>query len=518
VPEAWNVQSSEAFQDADNLRCSDDTCGDARGSDATVLRYTLKSLLLGGQCFDAVARSPPNGLELTLRRVGAAPDAHGVDTLVMQNLGYFQLAAMPGAWELALAEGRGKDLFEILPSAESGAAAEAVAFQAVAVASFYDGNTVLRVRKQAGKERFALLEKLNPDGSSAAADADKAAVAVSASGASGLLAKASASLGSMFKGAGGSVSSAGAAKGGAGNETMHVFSLATGHLYERFLKIMMLSVVKRASLPVKFWLLENFLSPSFKDSANAMAHEYGFQVAFVSYKWPSWLRQQTSKQRIIWGYKILFLDVLFPLNVSKVIYVDSDQTVRGDLAELWRLDIQGHPYAYTPFCSSRKETLGYQFWRSGYWKDHLRGKPYHISALYVVDLETFRRKAVGDSLRALYDQLSRDPNSLANLDQDLPNYAQGMIPIFSLPQEWLWCESWCSDATKAAAKTIDLCNNPMHKEPKLAMAKRVVAGPLFPESWVELDEEIRGLEGRMRVGVRGEHASEEASLDMGFGK
>ena len=57
--------------------------------------------------------------------------------------------------------------------------------------------------------------------------------------------------------------------------------------------------------------------------------------------------------------------------------------------------------------------------------------------------------AVGDKLRAIYDQLSRDPNSLSNLDQDLPNYAQHMVPIFSLPQEWLWCESWCSDESKA---------------------------------------------------------------------
>jgi hypothetical protein len=51
--------------------------------------------------------------------------------------------------------------------------------------------------------------------------------------------------------------------------------------------------------------------------------------------------------------------------------------------------------------------------------------------------------------------------------QDLPNYAQHSVPIFSLPQEWLWCESWCGNATKARAKTIDLCNNPMTKEPKL---------------------------------------------------
>lgn len=51
--------------------------------------------------------------------------------------------------------------------------------------------------------------------------------------------------------------------------------------------------------------------------------------------------------------------------------------------------------------------------------------------------------------------------------QDLPNYAQHTVPIFSLPQEWLWCESWCGNSTKSKAKTIDLCNNPMTKEPKL---------------------------------------------------
>lgn len=33
---------------------------------------------------------------------------------------------------------------------------------------------------------------------------------------------------------------------------------------------------------------------------------------------------------------------------------------------------------YTPFCDSRKETDGFRFWKSGYWKEHLQGKPYHI--------------------------------------------------------------------------------------------------------------------------------------------
>ena len=48
-------------------------------------------------------------------------------------------------------------------------------------------------------------------------------------------------------------------------------------------------------------------------------------------------------------------------------------------------------------------------------------------------------------------------------------------------QEWLWCETWCGKETKYAAKTIDLCNNPLTKEPKLQSARRIA-----PE-WIELD-------------------------------
>lgn len=35
-----------------------------------------------------------------------------------------------------------------------------------------------------------------------------------------------------------------------------------------------------------------------------------------------------------------------------------------------------------------------------------------------------------------------------------------------------------------------------HKEPKLDMAKRVISGALFEESWVELDAEVREVEAR----------------------
>lgn len=48
----------------------------------------------------------------------------------------------------------------------------------------------------------------------------------------------------------------------------------------------------------------------------------------------------------------------------------------------------------------------------------------------------------------------------------------------------------------ANAKTVDMCNNPRYKEPKLNMAQRIASGPLFQESWVELDAEISQAEAR----------------------
>jgi UDP-glucose:glycoprotein glucosyltransferase len=142
-----------------------------------------------------------------------------------------------------------------------------------------------------------------------------------------------------------------------------------------------------------------------------MAEEYGFEYELVTYKWPHWLRAQTEKQRIIWAYKILFLDVLFPMDLDKVIFVDAgkllhlleiyaeslDQIVRTDMQELVDLDLQDHVYGYPPMGNDRHEMEGFRFWKTGYWKEALRGRPYHISALYVIDLKRFRQLATGVS-------------------------------------------------------------------------------------------------------------------------
>ncbi|XP_077946524.1 UDP-glucose:glycoprotein glucosyltransferase 2 isoform X7 [Gasterosteus aculeatus] len=474
TPESWMVQAVRSPHDLDNIHLQE-------VSGTVAAEYELEHLLLEGHCFDLSTGQPPRGLQFTL---GMSRDPLMYDTIVMANLGYFQLKANPGAWILKLREGRSEDIYQIL--SHDGADSPADAGDVVVVLnSFHSKIIKVRVQKKAEKINEDLLSE-NSESKGIWDSIARRSYSTPRSRLHYYAVRASLAKNMCFCSITGGVSKKDDGEK-AKEDVLNIFSVASGHLYERFLRIMMLSVLRHTETPVKFWFLKNYLSPSFKETIAHMAEEYGFQYELVQYKWPRWLHQQTEKQRIIWGYKILFLDVLFPLAVDKIIFVDADQIVRADLKDLRDFDLEGAPYGYTPFCDSRGEMEGYRFWKSGYWNSHLGHRKYHISALYVVDLKKFRKIAAGDRLRGQYQALSQDPNSLSNLDQDLPNNMIHQVAIKSLPQEWLWCETWCDDASKVSAKTIDLCNNPKTKEPKLTAAARIV-----PE-WVEYDNEIKRL-------------------------
>ncbi|KAI5460277.1 UDP-glucose:glycoprotein glucosyltransferase-domain-containing protein [Mariannaea sp. PMI_226] len=459
VPPAWLVAPKASVQDLDNIKLSS-VKGDI---DAT---YELEHILIEGHSRQG-KQGPPQGAQLAL---ATEKDPLLTDTIIMANLGYFQFKANPGFYNIQLKQGRSAEIFEIESVGAKGYSAVPGDEGTDVTLMDFRGTTLYpRLNRKPGMEEADVLEE---------AIANDSVVAKGLKFAEGLL--------------GGSKSS----KSVSAREhaEINIFSVASGHLYERMLNIMMVSVMRNTKHTVKFWFIEQFLSPSFKDFIPHLAAEYGFKYEMVTYKWPHWLRQQKEKQREIWGYKILFLDVLFPLSLDKVIFVDADQIVRTDMMDLVNLDLEGAPYGFTPMCDSRTEMEGFRFWKQGYWAKYLKGLPYHISALYVVDLHRFRQIAAGDRLRQTYHSLSADPNSLANLDQDLPNHMQFNIPIHSLPQEWLWCETWCSDDTLTSARTIDLCNNPQTKEPKLDRARRQV-----PE-WTVYDEEIAALDRRRRDG------------------
>ncbi|KAG5949291.1 hypothetical protein E4U53_005926 [Claviceps sorghi] len=461
VPPAWLVAPKSSVHDLDNIKL------DAAESDVEAT-YQLQHILIEGHSRES-AGSPPRGAQLVL---ATETQAFITDTIIMANLGFFQFKANPGLYHIKLKEGRSQEIYSIESIGAQGWEPVPGDEGAELVLMDFQGTTVYpRLKRNLGMEEHDVLEDHGRD-------SDASLLSKGFKLAEGLLGN--------IKGK--------KAPAGPRHADINIFSVASGHLYERMLSIMILSVMRNTKHSVKFWFIEQFLSPSFKQFIPHLAEAYGFSYEMVTYKWPHWLRQQKEKQREIWGYKILFLDVLFPLSLDKVIFVDADQIVRTDMMDLVNLDLHGAPYGFTPMCDSRVEMEGFRFWKQGYWASYLRGRPYHISALYVVDLRRFRELAAGDRLRQQYHSLSADPQSLSNLDQDLPNHMQFQIPIYSLPQEWLWCETWCSDDSLKKARTIDLCNNPQTKEPKLDRARRQV-----PE-WTSYDEEIAVLEAKQGLG------------------
>ena len=251
----WDVQQRWAIQDADNLRCdSRSGCGDQAdmltnegvtdqvGSEKATIEYGLKSLLFFGQCYDVSNNTPPTGLQLTLNRERSSeihseseaeiqPDGsqsmsnqgqlfgsnESTDTVVMKTVGYWQLSANPGVWDLRIAsKSRGAEIYDMVEGIITGKGRVQLVNNStptnskiLAMKDFTNQASFLLVKRKKGLEEASLFsEKVDLDANQ-------------------------------------------------GNETVHVFSLATGHAYERLLKIMMLSVTKRTSSPVKFWLFEN---------------------------------------------------------------------------------------------------------------------------------------------------------------------------------------------------------------------------------------------------------------------
>ncbi|RLV94181.1 UDP-glucose:glycoprotein glucosyltransferase [Spathaspora sp. JA1] len=392
------------------------------------VKFELSSIIHEGYARDIHTGMSPQGLSFNLVK-----DDITSDTLVMSTLNYFQIRTnVPGVWKLSLSQ----EKFNLLSASENKFDANSSPLEYAEIPVFSLKGLTLYPRVVTKADNTTNVSKPTTQ-----------------------------------------------------KADINVFSIAGGGEYERLLGIMIASVRKQnTNKSVKFWLLDNYMSPQFKRLLPILAKQYNVEYELITYKWPNWLRKQKEKRRTIWGYKILFLDVLFPQDLDKIIFIDADQICRTDLTELINIDLEGAPYGFTPMCDSREEMEGFRFWKQGYWSKVLKEDlKYHISALFVVDLKKFREIHAGDRLRSHYQKLSSDPTSLSNLDQDLPNNLQRSIKIFSLPQEWLWCETWCSNESLSSAKMIDLCNNPLTKENKFDIAKR-----LMPE-WNDYNNEILEL-------------------------
>ncbi|KAH9330329.1 hypothetical protein KI387_002437, partial [Taxus chinensis] len=207
VPEPWLVEPVIAIHDLDNIVL--ENLGDARTLQAV---FELEAIVLTGHCSEK-DHDPPRGLQLLL---GTKQKQHMVDTIVMANLGYWQLKAAPVHLEVVRKKGKEKEnLLSAVDDVDDNGHLE-------------EREGVKRKGWKKGLLKWAsgLISGEGSDKRDEDSDVDRAI--------------------------------------GRHGDTINIFSIASGHLYERFLKIMILSVLKNTNRPAKFWFIKNYLSPQFK--------------------------------------------------------------------------------------------------------------------------------------------------------------------------------------------------------------------------------------------------------------
>ncbi|RUS12682.1 UDP-glucose:Glyco protein glucosyltransferase-domain-containing protein, partial [Endogone sp. FLAS-F59071] len=151
----WLVRPVVADQDLDNLRLANlDAKQRAKGVTAV---FELRNILIEGHCRDTTINGPPRGLQFVL---GTASYPALVDTIVMANLGYLQLKANPGVFELSLREGRSKEIYDIESVGSEGwlsRSVEEIGYDVVL--NTFEGVVIYpRVSRKPGKEKDNLLE------------------------------------------------------------------------------------------------------------------------------------------------------------------------------------------------------------------------------------------------------------------------------------------------------------------------------------------------------------------------
>jgi UDP-glucose:glycoprotein glucosyltransferase len=151
---SWHISPKVANYDLDNILLkSIDKSQRANGVSAV---FELEYILIDGHCRDMSSQGPPRGLQFVL---GSTNSPSMTDTIVMANLGYFQLKANPGVWQLSLREGRSQEIYQLESVGTEGWLSPTVeeSGNSIALLTFEGATIYPRVKKYKGKEQEDVL-------------------------------------------------------------------------------------------------------------------------------------------------------------------------------------------------------------------------------------------------------------------------------------------------------------------------------------------------------------------------
>ena len=227
------------------------------------------------------------------------------------------------------------------------------------------------------------------------------------------------------------------------DNNVNIFTVLKSEREEEQFQKMVLSIISGLNFDddvdskIIFWVLdEPFISQKFRrfvNIFNSKRGELNGEIKFVKYNWPTWIRPQRFRTREMDISKVLFLDLLFPQNVSRLVYLSPTEAPPDPINMLEDGIAKHRPL-------SLFKMIGHGYWDEGYWQKSLKSRGlsfYTVNPGFVINLDEFRRMDAGEKMRIHYQRLSADPNSLLNVDQDLINDIQLEVPLHKLDRSLL---------------------------------------------------------------------------------
>lgn len=168
---SWHITPKVANYDLDNILLK--AIDKSHREDGVTAVFELEYILVEGHCRDMGSQGPPRGLQFVL---GSATEPNMTDTIVMANLGYFQLKANPGVWLLSLREGRSQEIYELESVGNDGWNSPSIeeSGNSIDLLTFEGATIYPRVRKYKGKEREDVLATV-PEGTGPTSGKDESA-------------------------------------------------------------------------------------------------------------------------------------------------------------------------------------------------------------------------------------------------------------------------------------------------------------------------------------------------------
>lgn len=165
---------------------------------------------------------------------------------------------------------------------------------------------------------------------------------------------------------------------------------------------------------IHFYIIDDGIKNENKSKLSKMIESYGRTVCYIGAPGPSELFDFQFKDRYQIGhsYVRMAIGTLLPDNVDRVLALDSDTLITGDISELWNMDMGDNVLAGVADCLNLK-AYRRQFGLSG-------DEFYCNAGMFLIDLKKWREQKIEEKIKLM---IKMKNGNVFFFEQTLINYS-----------------------------------------------------------------------------------------------